>query len=1818
MSLAIERPPAPNEPRACSRGMRQLLRWALWACLCAALLAPLPVWAETPTSAETVFPLAPGVITARPPVVTLDAAGHPHLLWSERTPEGGTTRLMVAGPPEGQARTLTEPLPQEEIPALAPLHPGYAITAGTDIWAAWVTVEGGAPAVSVSSAEGRVGAGWRVPPEAEAWSFGLDAQGGIVGVWWSPGKIGVYAASEGVTHTLAVDSARRVERLQLALGAAGEGFVAWSAREVEAEQTTLWYAPLTSGGAAVPVADGLLADLALGPEGALHLAWFTGEGLYYGNNHSRDSRRLVVPGLSPTAGVALAGGGGATAHLAWVQDGQLWYATSADWELSRMLLAQSVAAPGPALAVDDWNVPRLAWMQNPSAQEPPSLHLLRPYIPAPSLQVTWPLEGQMVTGDTVARVAANRPPADWRRIEFYLQEDGPADGQFGLLRELGSDHEGADGWQALLSAEGLDPERRYRVVALGVTQDNGTLRAESGWFRVGSDRELWLWPQPYADELSGEIVLAISPPAHAEDLTRLELYLSTEHTHILQANGPAPADHLVVLEVEGARQRPRVRLDTRQLPDGTYYLSATGHTVDGQRIPGRALAPLRINNALAPLVTEIDAEVLDATTGETELLAYAEAAHRQPDRVGFYLQRIAEPGFRGLEPAMADLVWVGNGEPSDGVWRTRLHPEAAWYDQYWVIWAMACDDADRCTTAHSGDPRVIWPGPASSLTLAQPTGKAPLRGVETIRLAVGAQAGTVISATIWLEQPDGGLLPLGELDQEQSWSLAWDTTRHPDGAYRLLIWATPDDGASVPIWSEALTILNRQPNWSLVAPVAAQRLDGITPIVLAPLEDAPPLERVSLYCRDAQGALIPLGAAQPVGDEWRLLWNTHTALDGAHVLVAELTAATGETYYLEHAVEVQNARPSITLLQGPGAAPVRGMERTVWYAQHPVGREMTVTVAYSPDGGAHWLPLSPPLPSGVSLTWDSTAVPDSDAAYLRLTVSDGVYARQVIHGPFVVANVNDPPAITLLQPQPGDALGHTTTIAWQAADADAQEIEVTLYARQGDGPWQPLADGLPAIGRYTWDTTEMAPGEGYTVRVVARDAEGAIGIALAEELAVVDNAPPEVELVWPNEHVRLSTEAVILWRAHDTDGDPLSVDLYYSDNGGLIWYPLAEDLRDSGYYVWQVSFLPPGGSYRLKVVARDAYFVRQDEGHGLIKLGDDQPPPIELLAPVAGASLSGVWPIRWWTVGVPPQDTEIDILTRIAGWDQWLPLAEGLQPEDSYLWDTRRYSNGTYDLLVRALLGGQRSLTRVVSSLRVHNQDEQPPRLELRSPLGGEFWAGMHEIRWLAQGEPGHALQATIEVSPDGGRNWRALATVDAAQGRYLWQTRDWPAGHQYLARVTISDGEATTMATSPGAFSLIGQGTAPPHIILTSPGPSGALLGDALITWIAEDADGDPLLIDIALSADGGRTWQTLAERLLNTGEYALENPLASDGVYQVALMASDGTHRVGVRSASFAGAPAERRRPHVRLEAPAGSATLTGRVEIRWLATDPAGLRLQIALAYSADGGHTWAPIAAGLENSGAHLWDTRSLPNGVYWLRLTADNGRVRESVVGEPFTVANPGRNTPQLAWVGTTLDGLQTGAQELRWRAWDADGDPLTLELAYSLGPYGPWLPLAHGLANTGSYVWDPTAVPSTADLWLRLTASDGRLRTTLVSQGPLSLHHPASPRVQILNPQGGEVWTGKQPIRWRVTHGGGPVEVVLQRSLDGGLTWETLAQGLAAVGDYVWDTAQAPDGSAVLLRILAARGATEGAASLRQPIVVGGNERRELLPLPFR
>jgi len=112
----------------------------------------------------------------------------------------------------------------------------------------------------------------------------------------------------------------------------------------------------------------------------------------------------------------------------------------------------------------------------------------------------------------------------------------------------------------------------------------------------------------------------------------------------------------------------------------------------------------------------------------------------------------------------------------------------------------------------------------------------------------------------------------------------------------------------------------------------------------------------------------------------------------------------------------------------------------------------------------------------------------------------------------------------------------------------------------------------------------------------------------------VDEENPIATLIYPNGGELLSKEVTIQWTATDACDPSLSIDIYYSDDGGNNWHPVAEGLPNTGSYSWDTSLLNYGTNYLLKIIAVDDVDNEGEDISDSTFAIDNTPPEIENLS----------------------------------------------------------------------------------------------------------------------------------------------------------------------------------------------------------------------------------------------------------------------------------------------------------------------------------------------------------------------------------------------------------------------------------------------------------------------------------------------------------------------------------------------------------------------------------------------------------------------------
>jgi hypothetical protein len=157
--------------------------------------------------------------------------------------------------------------------------------------------------------------------------------------------------------------------------------------------------------------------------------------------------------------------------------------------------------------------------------------------------------------------------------------------------------------------------------------------------------------------------------------------------------------------------------------------------------------------------------------------------------------------------------------------------------------------------------------------------------------------------------------------------------------------------------------------------------------------------------------------------------------------------------------------------------------------------------------------------------------------------------------------------------------------------------------------------------------------------------------------------------------------------------------------------------------------------------------------------------------------------------------------------------------------------------------------------------------LSISSPLSGSRVSGNVAVTWSFNGRK-DTLTTFVEVSADGGNEWREIHNAHTPDTTFLWNTALTPDGARYQLRIRAIGDTSYGFALLPGRFSVDNPGNASPEIELYAPAAGAAWSGITQVLWWAGDAEGDSLAVSLETSPDDGATWKPVGNPP-NTGEY-------------------------------------------------------------------------------------------------------------------------------------------------------------------------------------------------------------------------------------------------------------------------------------------------------------------------------------------------------------
>ncbi|MHB9034158.1 MAG: hypothetical protein ACYC6L_14050, partial [Anaerolineae bacterium] len=534
---------------------------------------------------------------------------------------------------------------------------------------------------------------------------------------------------------------------------------------------------------------------------------------------------------------------------------------------------------------------------------------------------------------------------------------------------------------------------------------------------------------------------------------------------------------------------------------------------------------------------------------------------------------------------------------------------------------------------------------------------------------------------------------------------------------------------------------------------------------------------------------------------------------------------------------------------------------------------------------------------------------------------------------------------------------------------------------------------MPGKGDFLWDITSL-PSFSSQIRIQAQ-AKSGLSTVILRSVDINPSEPLTIRLFSPKGGERLRDEALILWNVPQASEKQVTIDLYFSDDAGQTWLPLAEELADTSYYQWQLSFLPPGDQYQVKAVAHSSSSNSEAISAGTFTIGALPEYTLKLINPENEAILSGYQRIDWIVTSGSHNPRSVSLECRPVGQQVWDPIVQQSTDDGFFLWNTAPYSDGVYDL--RLLVYTSSSVTPLQQTIQVTlvNHSNHPPIVQVTSAQVSSDARNVL-IRWDAADIDQQPLTATLQYKDVGG-SWHDAATMPAQRDVYLWELDN--TSPEIEARLNISDGLAETSAgftVKPPVF------YEPDLALLTD---AGLIRDTGQIIWSAKDRYGQNLAVDIYLAKPDGNG-RTLLASNLTSQSYNLDTSVFSPGSLYLLQLVARGPHTLErLPDIAVSITPPPFLAPRLDVELPQTAVTWTLEHEITWVTDDPLGRSLSIQVDLSGDGGFTWERVAQGAESTGSFIWDTTQYPNGLYLVRVTASSRRTSTRRTSAPIRLAN---------------------------------------------------------------------------------------------------------------------------------------------------------------------------------------------------------------------
>ena len=667
----------------------------------------------------------------------------------------------------------------------------------------------------------------------------------------------------------------------------------------------------------------------------------------------------------------------------------------------------------------------------------------------------------------------------------------------------------------------------------------------------------------------------------------------------------------------GYFERP---LDTVQLEDGTYYLTATGRDIALKAIPSPAMVTFYIDNH-APALKLNAPKNNDYVSGIVAI-----------DTAG-----TSDTFLLSVDYNVDGLAWT----PVSSSWDTT-----ALADGRHDIEVRALDRAGHVTARTI---YVIVDNTNPTCRIVAPADGAILSGRYTV--SVKAQDAVGIARV----DLTGDLSAEAEYNPQSGYfECSLDTRTLEDGNYTLGARSVDDSGRAATAASVSFRVDNHAPTLNILSPAAYDYVFGMV-IVQLVSSDGPYTDSLSVEYRVDERSWVAL---EQTGAIWTAVWNTSAFSDGAHVLLLRSTDIIGNVASQAIQLTVDNHAPVCRIYSPLEGQYTEGKQLFQVLATDEVG---VVNVTLDIPGVGSMLMSYNGYTGYYECSLLTSGYPDGDyTATVRALDRSG---KTAVVGPMSFHIDNIPPSFRLIRPREGEPITDNITIEVEWNPGRAAPAEAAVTYRVDSGPWIPAEQSTPVAS--------LSDGP-HTITVRATDAAGHVTDVSVR--IFIDKKWPVLAVLTPKSGVHIQSAVDMRIKAQDeagmagltiARGNQTPEEVYL--NGATGFYEYTLDL--SGL---------PDANYNFTVTAYDL------SGHAttsnLTVVYDTTGPEIALAAPALGGDKKGQ--VKFSVAATDPSGvSKVSIRLRTGDWRDMRLAGNG---NYVYTWDTSVADDGQRAVEVRA------------------------------------------------------------------------------------------------------------------------------------------------------------------------------------------------------------------------------------------------------------------------------------------------------------------------------------------------------------------------------------------------------------------------------------------------------------------------------------------------------------------------------------------------------